>query len=148
MPPVNGRYLKKYFAWPSVNAILLIPFFNAYLFIFIHLKMFYKIWTHKSYINGFPLLLAKLVGSWFHWETWPWTGKVPTDLAYSKATTTQAQGLHHRVTKGASGFWFELTLEVVGLSCFLFFPSWRNVKPQGKTIAKRAWKGYLAVTKV
>jgi hypothetical protein len=38
MPPVNGRYLKKYFAWPSVNAILLIPFFNAYLFIFYSFK--------------------------------------------------------------------------------------------------------------
>jgi hypothetical protein len=51
---------------------------------------------------AFPLLLTKLVSSGFHWETWPWTGKVPTDLAGSKATLTQAYGLHQRETKGAS----------------------------------------------
>jgi hypothetical protein len=30
MSPVNGRYLKKYFAWPSVDAILPIAFFNVF----------------------------------------------------------------------------------------------------------------------
>jgi hypothetical protein len=32
----------------------------------------------------------------------PGQGKVPTDLTCSEATSTQAHGLHQRVTKGAS----------------------------------------------
>jgi hypothetical protein len=36
MTPVNGRYLKKYFAWPSVDAILP-PFFFALFLLFLSL---------------------------------------------------------------------------------------------------------------
>jgi hypothetical protein len=51
MPPINGAYLMKYFLSSSVNAILPLLFFNAF-FIFLR-KMFYKMWTHKSFNRGF-----------------------------------------------------------------------------------------------
>jgi hypothetical protein len=60
MPPVNGRYLKKFFACPSVIVILPLTFFGAS-FHFLFKKNLYKIWIHKSYFKGFSFT-THLVG--------------------------------------------------------------------------------------
>jgi hypothetical protein len=65
MTPVNGRYLKNYFAWLSVDAVLPIPFLNEF-FIFIFKKCFTKYGLISPTSKPFPLLLAKLVNNGFH----------------------------------------------------------------------------------
>jgi hypothetical protein len=79
MPPINGRYLKKYFAWSAARKL---PFFLLS-FLFIFLWIFFLIWTSTSYNKRLSLkhtmlvievlVTLGLVWRWHMWHALKWS---------------------------------------------------------------------------
>jgi hypothetical protein len=56
--------------------------------------MLYKIWTHKSHIEGFSFTYRQVGQQWVSLGDMCLDKKTSTDFACSEATSTQAHSLH------------------------------------------------------